>query len=114
MHRIVLGALLAVAACGGSGAGAPTPPSNLTVVESAGGAHLTWTDNSTNEAQFIVERKTGTGNFAQLATVPFNTALYHDAAVTSGTMYVYRVVAMGEGGHSAHSAPTNEVPFTAP
>ena len=92
-----------------------TAPSGLTAVERDGGAHLTWKDNSSNEAEFVIERKMGSGDWTELATVPFNTMQselqYHDATLTPGTTYVYRVKAALEGGDGAYS---NEVTFTAP
>ena len=58
-----LGLVLAVAfigapACGGDdddsgGADVPAAPSGLAVEALEGGAHLTWTDNSDNETQFM-------------------------------------------------------------
>lgn len=100
-----------VVACGGMSG--PAAPSELKVEPLGGGAHLTWKDNSTNETQFMIERKTGTGAFTSVGTVPFDTTQFHDAPVTSGTTYVYRVMAMGSGGHLAGST-SNEVTFNAP
>ena len=88
----------------------PNPPSNLTVMELTGGGHLTWKDNSDNEASFMIERKVGSGAFAELITVPFDTTAHHDAGpLTAGTTYVYRVMAMPKsGGHSADLKSSNE------
>src|SRR5262249_39669324 len=53
---------------------------------------LTWTDNSTNESGFKIERKTGTtGTFAQVATVGANVTSYIDSNLTGGATYCYRV-----------------------
>src|SRR6266508_985698 len=53
---------------------------------------LTWTDNSTNEDGFKVERKTDTaGTYAQVAKVGANVTSYTDASLASGTTYCYRV-----------------------
>lgn len=98
---------------GHGGSGSPAAPTELMVGEMDGGAHLTWKDNSDNEATFMIERKAGTGSFQTLATVPFDTVQYHDANLTAGTTYVYRVMAMGKvtGKDSAYS---NEVTFMLP
>jgi hypothetical protein len=74
------------------------PPAQLT---------LTWQDNSTNESNFGVQRKTGTsGTYAQIALVAANTTSYVDTSVTNGVTYCYRVDALNTAGASAYS---NEV-----
>jgi hypothetical protein len=74
-----------------------TPPAQLT---------LTWQDNSTNETNFGVERKTGTGGtYAQIALVSANITSYVDTSVTIGVTYCYRVRAVNSAGASAY---TNE------
>ena len=87
----------------------PNPPSDLTVMELDGGGHLTWKDKSNNEASFMIERKEGSGAFAELITVPFDTTAHHDAPLTAGKTYVYRVMAMPKSGeHSADLKSSNE------
>ena len=87
----------------------PNPPTEATIVELAGGGHLTWKDNSDNEASFMIERKVGTGSFAELITVPFDTTAHHDTPLTAGTTYVYRVMAMPKsGGHTTNLKYSNE------
>jgi hypothetical protein len=93
--------------CGGGGAGGGglAAPSNLTAAPMGGGIHLTWKDNSTDEDGFDVERKEtqGNGAFTALDSVPFDSALYHDAAVNLGSSYTYRVRARRATGYSAYS-----------
>src|SRR5215471_11957391 len=61
-----------------------TPPAQLT---------LTWQDNSTNESNFGVERKTGTnGIYAQIALVAANTTSYVDTSVTHGVTIVIELM----------------------
>jgi hypothetical protein len=86
----------------------PNPPTDLAVSELSGGAHLTWKDNSDNEASFMVERKVGDGSFAELITVPFDTTSHHDAPLTAGTTYTYRVMAMPKSGHTMSTEYSNE------
>src|SRR2546428_14112921 len=63
-----------------------------------------WTDNSTNEAGFKIERMTGTtGTFAQVATVGANTSAYTDPNLSAGTTYCYRARAYNAAGDSAYS-----------
>ena len=45
-----------------------------------------------------------------ISTVPFDTEQYHDAPLTSGTTYMYMVMAMNDAGES----DSNEVTFDAP
>jgi hypothetical protein len=86
------------------GAG-PSAPSNLAATVANGDTvTLTWTDNSSNETGFRVERKVGTGAFATLATKAANTVTHQDGPLTPST-YTYRVIATG----SPDSGPSNEV-----
>ena len=76
----------------------------------AGGAHLTWADNSSDEDEFMLMRMVDGGEYAELTTVPFDTTQYHDTTVTSGTRYMYMVMATNAAGASE----SNEVVFDAP
>jgi hypothetical protein len=100
------------AGCGSSssGSGAPAAPSDLKAVELEGGAHLTWKDNSSDESEFMIERKVGSGAYTTLSTVPFNTTQYHDPNLTPGTVYTYHVMAMGKQA-GKDSDFSNEVTF---
>jgi len=86
---------------------APPAPSNLGAATTNGNsASLTWTDNSSNETGFRVERKVGpTGSYASLATKAANVVTHSDAGPLAPNTYYYRVVATG----SPDSAPSNEV-----
>src|SRR3954451_8202033 len=65
---------------------------------------LTWTDNSTNEDGFKVERKAGpNGTYAQIASIPANITAYSDSSVVNGATYCYRVFAFNTGGNSPYS-----------
>ena len=103
----LLWVFLAVAVgCGGPVAppGSPAAPSELKVTEQAGGAHLTWKDNSTNEDDFEVWRREGSGEFAKLFTVLFDITQFHDATVAPGVTYTYRVRAENINGASLFSS----------
>jgi hypothetical protein len=71
----------------------PNAPSNLVATTiSATQIRLTWTDNSSNESAFYIERATYNrngklGSYAQIATVGPNTTTYNDYAVTSSKYY---------------------------
>lgn len=68
----------------------------LACVAEAATATLTWSDMSTNELGFTVQRKAepcaGTvATFGEIATVGANVATYVDSTVVSGNTYCYRV-----------------------
>ncbi|MGH7768319.1 MAG: hypothetical protein ACREQP_12750 [Candidatus Binatia bacterium] len=64
---------------------------------------LSWKDASSNEDGFKIERKQGTGNFAQIALAARNATSYTDAALVAQKAYCYRVRAYNSGGNSAYS-----------
>ena len=67
-----------------------------------------WMDNSSDEDEFMIMRKSGTGAYEEVSSVTFNTTQYHDEPVTAGTAYTYQIWAMKDGAHSM----SNEVTFT--
>jgi serine protease len=85
---------------------APAAPSNLSAT-AAGQTqiNLAWTDNSTNEEGFKIERCAGAGcsDFAQIAAVGANVTTYNNTGLTSGASYSYRVRANNGGGDSEYS-----------
>lgn len=68
---------------------------------------LSWTDKSTNEDGFKIQRKTGNGNFADVANVDKDLTNYSDNNLTPNTTYTYRVYAYNSVGASL--SYTNEV-----
>jgi len=86
------------------GGGVPAAPSNLTATAvSTSQINLAWTDNSSNESNFVVERKKGTGSYSVIATLPANTTSYQNTGLTKNTTYTYRVKATNSYGSSAYS-----------
>ncbi|MEI6748543.1 MAG: DNRLRE domain-containing protein [Bacteroidota bacterium] len=87
--------------------GAPTlpiSPDNLTANSiSSSEIQLFWTDHASNEAGFIIERKTGTGTFAQIAIVGPNIISYSNTGLVPSTLYTFRVLAYNVTGNSAYS-----------
>jgi hypothetical protein len=84
----------------------PAAPTGLTATPfNAAEIDLTWTDNSTNEAGFKIERCTGSGctNFVQIATVGANVKSYSNTGLSASTTYTYRVRAYNAGGDSDYS-----------
>jgi titin len=52
---------------------------------------LTWTDGSSTETSFRVERQKTDGSWEEIKVLAANSAAYVDAGRTAGTPYVYRV-----------------------
>ncbi len=91
----------------------PAAPTNLAAAAASSSAvALTWTDNATDESAYIVERATGAGAFAAVASdLAAGTVQWNDTGVTASTAYRYRVKARNAGGDSAWS---NEASVTTP
>ncbi len=89
----------------------PISPTELTAtVISTTQVNLSWTDKSTNETGFKVQRKTGSGAYADIATVNKDITTYSDNGLTPATTYTYRVYAYNSTGASL--SYTNEVTVT--
>jgi regulation of enolase protein 1 (concanavalin A-like superfamily) len=75
---------------------------------------LTWTDNSSNETGFKVERASDSGfttGLTLLTTTAANATTYDDNTVSGSTTYYYRVRATNASGDSANS---NSATLTTP
>jgi hypothetical protein len=92
---------------GNSGPTAPAAPSNLIATDSAvnptTAIDLLWTDNSSNESGYYVDRSTDGINFARLAQLGTGAVSFTDSALASGGTYYYRVSAYNTGGNSGYS-----------
>lgn len=76
---------------------------------------LSWTDNSTVEDGFKVERRLGTGPFINIATTTASISTYQDTTASAGNTYGYRVRAYNAGGNSAYTdVSTTTVPEMLP
>ncbi len=87
----------------------PAAPSDLSATAaSSSQIDLSWTDNSSGESGFKIERKTGSeGTYAQIATVGANLTSYGNTGLTASTTYYYRVMAYNSGGNSSYSSEAN-------
>jgi hypothetical protein len=82
----------------------PNAPTNLVATAvSSFQINLSWSNASTNEDGFKLERSTDATNFTQIAQVLSNTIAYRDTAAWHGTTYYYRIRAYNTGGDSDFS-----------
>lgn len=84
----------------------PDSPYGLSAVSiSTSSAELTWFDASDNEDGFSIEQRSGTGSFAQVATIGANTKSHIVSGLATGATYTFRVRAYNSLGNSEY---TNE------
>ncbi|HTL67392.1 MAG TPA: S8 family serine peptidase [Lacunisphaera sp.] len=86
----------------------PPPPAAPTMLQAtnptATGVTLSWTDNSTTETGFSIERAPGTTTtFAAVGTVGANVTTFTDSGLTANTTYTYRVRAQQDTVYSNYS-----------
>ena len=96
---------------------APAAPGGLTAsAASATQINLAWTDNSTNETAFKVERATSaTGPWSELTgTLAANTTTYSATGLTASTTYHFRVRASNGIGDSEYSATASATTSATP
>lgn len=65
--------------------------------------NLSWTDNSTDEVGFRIERRTADSSFLEITTVGANTTFYSDTGLLPYTTYYYRVRAYNLSENSPYS-----------
>jgi M6 family metalloprotease-like protein len=95
-----------------TGTAGPAAPSNLTAAPgTAGSIDLDWNDNSANETEFRIQRRTVKTAFAQVATVGPNATSHTNGGLLTGRSYIYRVQACNAVGCSVFS---NEATAVAP
>ncbi len=85
---------------------APSPgaPTNLSAAAlSSSRIQLAWTDNSSNEAGFWIERSTNGSTFSPIAIAGVNATSYTVTNLTSSTTYWFRVRAYESTNYSAYT-----------
>ena len=93
----------------------PAVPTSLTATAaSSSRIDLRWTDNSSNESGFKIERKTGaSGSWGEIATVAANATGYASTGLAANTAYYYRVRAYNATGNSGYSNEANGLTWSA-
>jgi hypothetical protein len=114
--------LSVASSCLGTGTTTPPPPSSSVPARptnatasavSASQINLTWSDNSSDETGFKIERMTGTsGAWSQIAATSANARSYSDTGLLAATLYQYRVRAYNGGGDSSYSNDTSAYTLT--
>ena len=122
-RRLATAAALLTLSCGGDspsepgGGGGqpdltdPTPPAAPGALSAAAFSHtqvdLAWTDNSSNESAFVVEREpvSGSGAFAEVGAVSAGVTTFRDGGLSPATAYRYRVRARNAAGDSDPTPP---------
>lgn len=87
----------------------PTAPTiGSATASSSSRISVGWSDNSSNETGFKVERKQGSGGtYAQITTTGANVTNYQDDGLAASTQYYYRVRATNGTGDSVYSGEAN-------
>lgn len=86
----------------------PNAPSNLAATATSDTQiDLSWSDNSSNETTFRVERSTDGSSFSEIGHTAANIVAYSDTGLTSGRTYYYRVRARNSAGDSDYSNTAN-------
>jgi hypothetical protein len=82
----------------------PSAPSGLAAtIVSVNRINLVWTDNSSNEGQFRIDRSFDGSTWSYRSTAKSGTTAYADTGVTAATKYYYRVRAENVYGNSLYS-----------
>lgn len=93
----------------------PAAPSVLTAIGDNGWTiDLTWTDNSTNEDGFIVERSPDDVTFAEIKRLGPDVLSYSDNKVLASVPYFHRVRAFNNVGESANASASITTNFLTP
>ncbi len=92
--------------------GFPPVPPTLAMAQafSTDSVVITWTDNSSDETGFIVERSAGDAAFAELARTAADIINYTDEDIAEGMTYSYRIKAFNDYGESAPSDTATVTP----
>jgi hypothetical protein len=99
-----------------SGAPTATPaPTNLSATAVSGSQiNLAWTDNTSDESEFRIERLADGATYTEIGVVAADVTTYADTSLSAATQYWYRVRAYNATGPSAFAGPTSATTLSAP
>jgi titin len=90
----------------------PAPPAGLTAVATSQTTIvLNWAGGGSGQAQFVIQRQSGTSGFSSIAVISGNSLTYSDTGLAPNTTYTYQVVASNTGGSSAPSNQATTATF---
>ncbi|TAL02033.1 MAG: hypothetical protein EPO07_07745, partial [Verrucomicrobia bacterium] len=93
----------------------PAAPTNLVATAASySQINLTWSDASTNEDNFLIERSTNNVDFTQIGSVGAGVTAYSSTGLNASTLYYFRVRAGNTGGNSAYSTVASATTLAAP
>lgn len=95
----------------------PAPPTELRAVDAGPTrAELSWSDNSTTETAFIVERRTDAGSYVEVTRLPSDSSRFENTGLNPDTRYFFRIQACSGVGCSDPSpeAGVTTAALTAP
>ncbi|MEK7481385.1 MAG: fibronectin type III domain-containing protein [Patescibacteria group bacterium] len=67
---------------------------------------VTWTDNSSTETGFVIQRSANEGSYSTVSTTDLGIISYSDTSVSANSQYIYRVAAQNAAGTSAYTTST--------
>ncbi|MSO19094.1 MAG: fibronectin type III domain-containing protein [Acidobacteria bacterium] len=89
-------------------AGPPAAPTSLLLTSvSTTRIDLHWTDNSSNESNFMIERSTNGSTWMVIATLAPNVTTYSATGLNRNTRYYFRLRCWNAAGFSAYSNTAN-------
>ncbi|MEJ8567951.1 M6 family metalloprotease domain-containing protein [Elongatibacter sediminis] len=98
--------------------GIPAPTGLSATAQGTSAIALAWSDNSTDEDGFTIERSSDGSSWSTLATTAANTTAYNDSGLGAASTWYYRVQAFNATETSSWSntasATTDDVPPAAP
>lgn len=93
----------------GGNTGPVTAPNNLTAIAAANSVNLSWSDNSSNEDSFVIQRSAPGASWNTIATLPANTTSYSDPGLTANSTYYYTMHAKNSTNQSGWSSTITAV-----
>jgi Concanavalin A-like lectin/glucanases superfamily/GDSL-like Lipase/Acylhydrolase family len=91
----------------------PAPGAASATPVSATEIKVTWTDNSTNEGAFLIERSSDSTNFSLAGYTGGDSTNWMDTGLAPATTYFYRIRARNAAGDSAYAGPVTATTLSA-